>query len=616
MTPLPPMSARAVSARLLEASVTFRELFSPTLDGTYRIRSRESGRYLTGTKEGFLGTSLHHVGAGPSDWKLKRMKRAGRPAYTLQNKDSKRFLVAGEGQLFSFKQASEAGYWNLNLGADGVFWSITSATNVDEAMTENVSGSVELLSSAKGGKNQWFLDLRQSVWRIPKGDSSAYKSIWITAADIPMWAGTELTWSQACQDGRVDCATAYSMLRTGLKVLGKISETHRRIVLENAVQPCDVTVDMISRVLSVSAKVVEELRKSAGQACNGQSLTNVSNLFKEAVTDSCFASCVNETTTDFETQQLSCNKKPDNVTTLLMGVMTLPGCKGLPPNTIEKIAEFAQGGRCQPWPKPSLLWLGDTDGPTSIKVAEGRPTCSVKAKSRSYKDIERSTTQACPSGSTCQCPKTYRRGRQSIDQLKNEHNLFIGSGEGSLAALAVGQLDRNAKKLARNMLLRGGTLAANAASLSSPLFFARIGWDLGKVAHAALKWSCADTVACWPQWPEKTRTADTRKACRVPAAAKSGGSSVWFMPPPGVMVKKRSWYRSTIRRCEFSQCEQEDMMRQRVGFGAPKGESGRPNVYNCQFLEFDDMSAKQQKLFVDELKKTNQGEYNNEPVFQ
>ena len=149
---------------------------------------------------------------------------------------------------------------------------------------------------------------------------------------------TELTWSQVCKDGQVDCATAYSMLRKGAKVLGKVSESHRRIVLENDVQ-CDLPVHMMRGLLSTMAKVNEELRKSAGQACNGQSLTNVSNLFKEVVTDNCFAPCVNETTTDFETQQLACGKKPDNTTALLMGVMMLPGCKGLPPTTIEEIAE-------------------------------------------------------------------------------------------------------------------------------------------------------------------------------------------------------------------------------------------------------------------------------------
>merc|ERR1719319_888477 len=127
--------------------------------------------------------------------------------------------------------------------------------------------------------------------------------------------------------------------------------------------------------------------------------------------------------------------------------MRLPGCSGLPPNTVENIGEFVQGTRCQRWPKPSFLWLGDTDGPTSIAAADGHPTCSVKEKSRSSKDIKRSSTQTCPSGSTCQCPRTYRRGRQSVDQLKSQESMFVNNGDGSLAALAVGQVQSNVRKL-------------------------------------------------------------------------------------------------------------------------------------------------------------------------
>jgi len=303
------------------------------------------------------------------------------------------------------------------------------------------------------------------------------------------------------------------------------------------------------------------------------------------------------------------------VTALMERVVSLPPCGSLSASTVEKITEQVVFARCLKYPRPNLLWTAETN---FLAAADENPICSVDAKSRRARDIE--THRQCPSGTTCQCPRTYLKSKQSYLDLRYQGDLLVPSGSASLVSLIRGQITSAGRSAAIRVVFRGLTLAAAVQSIpTSPIFLPRLGWSIFKWARSAAQWRCAQTLNCWPVQPKRRREAETRRACRLPEEARKGGSDVWFLPPPGVKVQNKRGLRSVFGRCELAPCEHTDMMTERVGFGpaGPAAEADptskdRPNVYNCQQLKFEEMTGDQQKLFLSEVKKTLPAEYAGE----
>jgi len=115
------------------------------------------------------------------------------------------------------------------------------------------------------------------------------------------------------------------------------------------------------------------------------------------------------------------------------------------------------------------------------------------------------------------------------------------------------------------------------------------------------KFQCADTLGCWPQAPEHASVEGTPNACRLPAKAKEGGSPVWFLPPPGLRMHHSKG------KCILNVCKVEDYLAQRVGFGRSENDwryDGKPNVYNCQPLSFEELTQQQKSAMLVRLKET------------
>lgn len=604
-------------------TVSFRYLFRPFFEGTYRIRNRYSGKYLTGSPDGFLGTSSHHVTTNKmSDWKLKRVQEPGTYEFTLQNKKSGNYLAYRGGQIIKEKEPSEAGRWWMQLSADGRHHMIRSTAAANNVIVENRTSFVELTERPPRGeedldslKSEWFFEAHLSWLRWPQGDEAAYKSQWNSASDIPMFAGTELTWKQMCDKHQFDCQAGYARQRMTYKNLGKISETHRRIVTETIVKgSCDTEWGLIQHAFISNAEVLEEMRAAAGEACTGHSLASISEHLKQTIFNDCFVGCSTSIQEYIEENDLPC-QKPENVTGVFLGILAKGQCDDVPMHSAEKLAEWAMFEKCFTWHQPDPLFRPDWHDRLSLATADGNPVCSVpaaKESSRNARDIVQQG--ACPSGTSCQCPTGLVKDQKSIMDLKADQALFIDPGS-SLLALINAQLNSAQKKVLQNVLLRGMSLQAAVLAVPTTFFLAKAGWSLGSWVIQGLAWRCTQTVACWPNWPEQRRTVFTHdeqsyddKACRLPSETKAGGSQVWFLPPPGVKVVRTGWYRA--RRCLFAECDRNDMLGQKVGFGPSP--TDRSNVYNCQPLPFEQMDDEQQQKYFEKLRETLPDEYNEE----
>merc|ERR1712232_1480854 len=79
-----------------------------------------------------------------------------------------------------------------------------------------------------------------------------------------------------------------------------------------------------------------------------------------------------------------------------------------------------------------------------------------------------------------------------------------------------------------------------------------------------------------------------------------GASSLWFLPPPLTFLHRKL---GGIGVCSLAACTKDDLINQRVGIGQDDDESpssrstDKRNVYNCQPLNYEDMTVKQQLLF-------------------
>jgi len=142
--------------------------------------------------------------------------------------------------------------------------------------------------------------------------------------------------------------------------------------------------------------------------------------------------------------------------------------------------------------------------------------------------------------------------------------------------------------------------AAAKGLAHSPSLFRTIAAGVGA---GLARHSCEDTLDCWPEHPRRRASGvSSTKACRLPATTESGGSPVWFLPPPMLQLK-RVWH-----GCVLTACTLADKVEEKVGFGPP-ATSQRPrdiasNVYNCQPLQFKDMVGSQKSSFLEALKKT------------
>jgi len=603
--------------RAVFRSVSYRDLFRPMFEGTYEIRNRYTGKYLAAF-DTIAATSLHHVEASKSfEWSFDRVDLPGEPVYTVKNRESGMYLIAKGSEVTLGRDFGHVGVWKLVLSEDGIHHSLQIASSDVRSLTDDgedhaVSMMTDEQDAAKIHMSDWFFDQQHSF--LPKlkigkkredsklpfsvENAMSYKNQWEQAGGIPLWQGTEYTWVQACKDAKIDCSVAYANRRATYLTLGRTSEGSRRVVQENHVKSsCEAPLDIIRLMTAYNTKAVQEMRKTAGPTCAGQSDGQYAKLAQQAVEEECFASCKADIKAVMEVH--GC-KKPDR-DQFIHDFMSGGNCFHIAPESAIELAEFTFQEHCLTWHIPNFLALNDRKGHTRA-VSDAPAVCLVDKSSWRSKDIVQQGT--CPSGTTCQCPRLWIADKNTTTDLAKNENVFMDGPKSVKAAILKNFQDM--KRAPITALRRGITL--QAAVLDMPILPST--FETIKFTYSALTWRCADTVGCWPKDPEQQKTEQTKKACRLPEEAKTGLSRTWFLPPAGVMIYRVKWYRRLLRRCKFRACDAQDMWTERIGFGPSP--TDKTNVYNCQPLAYEDMTSEMQKKYIARIRETLPTEYANE----
>jgi len=294
-------------------------------------------------------------------------------------------------------------------------------------------------------------------------------------------------------------------------------------------------------------------------------------------------------------------------------------CARLPFDTVEGLTEYRMQKHCYAFSPPSALWLPNDKGPGDLGQFGAHGVCALSQAQEKLKHVNFTHSFArhgtCPSGTTCACPITSIRDRQTTSELRKSGEwLFVKKGDASAPSIlkqyALGFV---VSTVVLNMAIGGLTFSAAAiAALDAPLFLlvgsVVSGVRVGLHYH---EFSCEQTAGCWPERPSRVSVAGTHKACRLPQEASQGGSLLWFLPPPGTHLHHH--YGS----CIVAPCKLDETRAQLVGLGGSSKSwkySGKPNVYNCQPLNFEDMSYSQKGLMLDRLKASGIGEEYSEAL--
>jgi len=314
-------------------------------------------------------------------------------------------------------------------------------------------------------------------------------------------------------------------------------------------------------------EVIQQLRRGTSAVCPQDSLQRFSaGPLREVLESECLAECV-AAVEERVTEEDCASSEGPNIDD--MQLASDARCAGVAADTVQGLKEFVIN-KCRKWHAPTPLWVTEDKAPHDLNAEDGAGTCSGSSKPT----IKRAGQ--CPEGSKCKCPRTYLRSRDSAEGLRE-------------------------KAYAEDSADAPSTTLAGSFERKTPFF------SLGK---GITSWSCKETVGCWPQRPEKTSTPTTRRACRMPAKAQDGGSELWFLPPPMLRLK-HSW-----GKCVLEVCKPEHVAAQQVGFVASSKTSkypGKANVYNCQPMAYDEMTAKQKVDFLDALRISGVFEEYDEP---
>lgn len=581
-------------------------------DGTFKIRNRHSGKYLAVGKAGkIVGTSLMHWSStGRTDWKLSRNKKSPTPQYHLRSSETNDFLAVKDGQIVLDDKFDSL--WTLSLSDEGVFHSLTCVgAGLEQLRLTDHRGALSLQTvedASLAAMSSWDFESQLSWLRIPQANEDGYKSQFEEMSNIAVWPGTDLTWAHLCESADLNCDEVYAGLREKYKRGGVLAETHRRVVTELMyTSSCQADLNWAMGVITFLPASIKAMKLSAGAECDGQSLASMSEHMRAAISDECFSACALSMEVYFSAHPPVCGV-PTDAKAFFDGILKNSACSGLPPATLEHLTEFSVQKLCWKFQVPNHLWIPDQGSrDLSLATADGHPVCSVHEGKMKQEGT-------CPSGTTCQCPKQWISDHARLEQMQTKARFFVPEGA-SVASVFTCWEDEVEEGILENLLISGlsFTAAVSTAALSAPPL---VLYGAGKVIYNAVTWSCKSSVACWPAWPEKT-TENKKGVCRIPKSAKKGGSQVWFMPPPGMTVHYRVWYRSFFRRCEYKSCGKEDAMQQKIGFGRPSKqgavlEKGGANIYNCQPLVYEQMNTDLQLEFRTIIKRTIPSQYEAE----
>lgn len=628
----------------VQESLTLNRLFKFVLEGRYRIRNRYSGKYLTAHTDGDkLRTSRAYVdSSGFSLWDIRKVKDTeGFPKYTLSNKHFGRNLARGGDSSLTVKGEKRDAAWYLEPSHEGIYNVISFDEEGAERLVEDTKTTfVEIGAKAsteyENWKSSWELELvgKPAGRWVPRKSRGEYRFQWKQASTVPMFKGGTFTWADMCEEaGQADtCPDGYADIRQYYLSVGTVSETGgNNIPTEADIGQCGMPIGMGKQMYSLP-ELVKEVKGLAGESCPADyDLRTISRLMRQGIEELCYSSCLADI--DLAISSFDCAaSNADNWNNFGAKVFDdMTQCKGVSPTTLLYLIDFSLQKHCWQFVAPSPLWLPQDNGPgtTNLAKADEDPVCGIKEgkeSSRALEAIVQPAGRHCIEGTSCGCPSTWRKKYTSLAEKRTAASLSAGNHRVSHSSLPATStpnffiadsdigLQNVLNTMSKSMFI--GTLVGvtikgltfKTALLATPFgapFMIQTGIALFGYMKHAVTWTCAESAGCWPQEPKRVRTKQQSKACRLPDETKSGGSKVWFMPPPGFKLFHRGFW--SFRKCALKFCSKSDMLAQRIEFGEDKR-----NIYNCQPLPYDEMTETQKGLYEAELRKTIPEEYAEE----
>jgi hypothetical protein len=255
-------------------------------------------------------------------------------------------------------------------------------------------------------------------------------------------------------------------------------------------------------------------------------------------------------------------------------------CEQLAYDSLTELAEFGLRKVSFKFPPRSPLWETDDKGAEDLSQKGPDAVCQMEDDDKYAKAFKQ--VGICPSGSKCKCPKqkVYGNRRLTAKQIRDSGHLFVEPDRFAIAVTDV------------------AWVATYSLFVPLPLAVALVGgFGLLEAGVQFAMHQCRNTLGCYPQ----TNINKFEKSCRMPAKVAEGGSPMWFLPPPGTVIKHQ------MKMCKVTSCKKTDFTHHKIGFYAATDSEtypGRPHVYNCQALAYEEMSAGEQAEFVSIVQNT------------
>lgn len=602
----------------LIALTTYRHLFSPLMPGTYQLRHQGSGKFLS-----LSGASLKASLTNDENthWKLGQVTRDTQSTtmlnYTFHSQSSGESLVA-DGEFVSLgaesPQTASGGVWDLQLNTSCTCLSIA---HVETGKFLSISsGRVALADVA----DYWELvpsSLRKRRWY--RGRKAHLMQQWKVVREIPVLPGkSKITWEKACREGE-KCSEWYRMERDRHLNHGKTAEPDERdTVTESKVESlCSWTVPGLQRWVH-SNDVLKEMQKAVkGKGCP-EKLVDFSQVVSVALEDYCFESCGTEMhrqmlRSDEGAVSLPCenSKSSDWESFFTQVIASNTQCRHLGEDVLRSLAEYQMQRRCKTWHPPSLFWVPQDSMPKdNAESLDMRSQCHLEYYDR-YSQNPQDIVQEgwCPEGSTCQCPKRFSRNKKSIAEIRSDGRDTYVPDAAAIVPTILAQFQDDllveAVTVSIQSVLTNTVVAAVlslgqiVASYATMTYAISLFFEVTRTrVETRESWTCESSVGCWPVEPVVQRTTNSSRACRLPEAARNGGSPYWFLPPPLLMFSLEPF------GCQLRACTETELESEMVGLSRPRNHRsslGKPNVFNCQPLTFAEMTEEQQAAFAQSL---------------
>lgn len=612
------LSACVEMLRPVLLQVSYRQLFSPILNGQYRLRNKGTGLYLQQGAGGDVEMSSDKD-SKVTRWRLavkRNLQSDQMPTYSLKNIRGGGFLVTDNNQIHTLSRGGQEIDWHLTLTEEGdSYYIVNKASGMylghagNPGGLDDTTGSAPAAVSSHSLSEEWELvqyGNKLGGWFLKR----QYKTQWRNVVqDLPILPGhgSRTTWGKLCRERQ--CADFYVVERERMVALQRIQENKRGVVAENKVRSlCDAKIPMLKDLVNDQDLIWEMFSSQTGQGCNTRRLSEFGAATAHALEEECFNSCLGALAPLIE-ESGSCEDGASNWSSIWdQAIASNTQCAELPADSLEALARWQMEKKCWEWYPPSLLWVPKDDAPQALEFYDHLSACRVDP-SRPDSPVDR--VGVCPSGTVCECPKTSLNNKRTTPDRRGPSPMFfVPSGSATEPSLATQQERTVRTKTQDNptmkFLVSGavgagvGAVAAAGAALALPgLAFGAAAGLIVSATTGHAKWSCEMATGCWPVDPVSTRTSEAPQACRYPEEARNGGSAVWFLPPPMFQLRHNGW------GCNLETCSAQDSREQKLGLHRDEGAGdklfGKPNVYNCQMLKFEDMSADQKWKFLTAL---------------